>query len=503
MSSNTNFMPVQAPVGSTSFGSAVMTTISGANALYVAQVKPTITELVWGGSANFITNVSAYPFDISLGTASWKSHMVTPTATIETGSDSVAEIPTSAYFGYDLGYIRIPTIYGDFRDYEPYVRYSIYLPYFGEVDISASDIVDKYIRVFLNVDFLTGFAMYTLALQTTEPTASTDGFIDVSSLSYVTRILTQHTFKLGGDRPFSNTGFTDSVRNNIISAATLTASAAKLASQLSTPVIAEHTTGGGQETPAPQLELLNPRAPRLSQGTQPLQLTGSVPTQKQNATGAKTYRTTLTSKDSYPLFTTAMQALSNLQITPKGSVSDAIVNMYSPKSCQLIIRKASMPDPIGRTFGRAFGYPLEETTTIGELKGFTCVDKIDTVTGFETATIEERQAINYLVTSGIFIEYALNSFKLTVNGSTTHTIYYCSGQTWRQFASTGMNSSEYQGTSSVVKPAIQPFGDYAIGHFGDILTDFENGDYGILKYNGSNVYADANIISGATYTVTI
>jgi hypothetical protein len=71
------------------------------------------------------------------------------------------KMPTipNQFMQFDCGTIEIPREYHDFRDYEPYTRLSLFLPFVGDVNISTNDCTTPHkIHVIYNIDFLSGVA---------------------------------------------------------------------------------------------------------------------------------------------------------------------------------------------------------------------------------------------------------------------------------------------------------------------------------------------------------
>ena len=71
------------------------------------------------------------------------------------------KMPTipNQFMQFDCGTIEIPREYSDFRDYEPYTRLSLFLPFVGDVNISTNDCITPHkIHVIYNIDFLSGVA---------------------------------------------------------------------------------------------------------------------------------------------------------------------------------------------------------------------------------------------------------------------------------------------------------------------------------------------------------
>lgn len=63
---------------------------------------------------------------------------------------------------YGLGSFTIPTLYGNFLDYEPYTSVELYLPFCGIKEISPKDVVGKLCVLSVSIDFVTGNCVYYL-----------------------------------------------------------------------------------------------------------------------------------------------------------------------------------------------------------------------------------------------------------------------------------------------------------------------------------------------------
>ena len=63
---------------------------------------------------------------------------------------------------YGLGSFTIPTLYGNFLDYEPYISVELYLPFCGIKEISPKDVVGKLCVLSVSIDFVTGNCVYYL-----------------------------------------------------------------------------------------------------------------------------------------------------------------------------------------------------------------------------------------------------------------------------------------------------------------------------------------------------
>lgn len=108
---------------------------------------------------NYIISLRKYPFDL-YGKNGYE--------TIASGSlyfgRGVAGIPISGSFGkmqnlagtFGGEYIEIPSKYKDFRDYEPYTRITVFVPFCGSIELTPSEVVGKRIFITYTVDYSTG-----------------------------------------------------------------------------------------------------------------------------------------------------------------------------------------------------------------------------------------------------------------------------------------------------------------------------------------------------------
>lgn len=108
---------------------------------------------------NYIISLRKYPFDL------YGKNGYDP---IASGSlyfgRGVAGIPISGAFGkmqnlagtFGGEYIEVPAKYKDFRDYEPYTRITVFVPFCGSIELTPSEVVGKRIFITYTVDYSTG-----------------------------------------------------------------------------------------------------------------------------------------------------------------------------------------------------------------------------------------------------------------------------------------------------------------------------------------------------------
>lgn len=120
--------------------------------LYGGTAQGTIASII-GDPINAIIQLTEWAVTPIDGTS--KSPVICNIAATE------LKMPTipNQFMQFDCGTIEIPREYHDFRDYEPYTRLSLFLPFVGDVNISTNDCITPHkIHVIYNIDFLSGSA---------------------------------------------------------------------------------------------------------------------------------------------------------------------------------------------------------------------------------------------------------------------------------------------------------------------------------------------------------
>ena len=80
-----------------------------------------------------------------------------------------ANIVSSMYTTFDFGTLNIEEYYGNFLDYEPYTKLSIYLPFIGIREINANLYMNGSLHILYRVDVMTGcFVCYLEVTQNTQ-----------------------------------------------------------------------------------------------------------------------------------------------------------------------------------------------------------------------------------------------------------------------------------------------------------------------------------------------
>lgn len=120
-----------------------------------------IAEKLWDPTVwNAIKQMFTNPMDSIFGLA------IVPVEPHVSGSEDVylgryntqvkAPRVSSEYVTVDCGSVFISKFYGSYLDHDPYTKYTLYLPYIGELDINADEITGKTVSVKYHCNVVTG-----------------------------------------------------------------------------------------------------------------------------------------------------------------------------------------------------------------------------------------------------------------------------------------------------------------------------------------------------------
>lgn len=92
-------------------------------------------------------------------------------------------VVASEFLMHDFGTIDIPSLLatrmrGDYLDYAPFVKYQLYLPYVGYIDLNPNDIIDGKIGIQMNVNVITGEGLYVVYTDDNDKHQKVDGTED-------------------------------------------------------------------------------------------------------------------------------------------------------------------------------------------------------------------------------------------------------------------------------------------------------------------------------------
>ena len=113
--------------------------------------QSTVTNLGLGNVFGAIAKCITVPFDVRPSTDRWSSIKILGIDTNLSSNGVVNHLQT-----IDCGTITIDRYFGDFKDYSPYTKCFIYLPYIGVNEISINQVQGKSLNLVYGVDLLDG-----------------------------------------------------------------------------------------------------------------------------------------------------------------------------------------------------------------------------------------------------------------------------------------------------------------------------------------------------------
>lgn len=118
------------------------------NFLWSAQYDLTAVKKLFANPMDSVLGLSAVPLNLSGANS----------AVYLGGVDTEMSFPMVSYQSYQvpMGAITVDKRWGSYLDYDPYTKFSIYLPFIGFKDLSADDIMGRQIILDYDVDILSG-----------------------------------------------------------------------------------------------------------------------------------------------------------------------------------------------------------------------------------------------------------------------------------------------------------------------------------------------------------
>lgn len=110
-------------------------------------------------------------------------------------------VVSTDYVTVDCGSVAIKKFYGSYLDHDPYTKYSLYLPYIGEMELNADEITGRVLNVVYHCNVITGDVVAMVAL---------DGRVCYNGMGNFTRQL-----------PLSQTDYSSIIQTAVSAASTL------------------------------------------------------------------------------------------------------------------------------------------------------------------------------------------------------------------------------------------------------------------------------------------
>lgn len=343
-------------------------------------LNPNPLESFFSKPDDWISTVMVYPFNIPLGrngTSQGKLQL----GLYDTKIDCYDLLLVSEM--YEMGELLIEPHFNNFADYDGYSKMEVWLPFLGTVDISLNDVIGKYLKFRLGVDYISGQGIWYICVGDT-PTNATSVFVDLLDGAN-DRIISTHTCQIGIQLPIGTTN-TASVYRNLIMGAVRGVSTA-----LSSYAISSLGASGGK---AVTKEVKT----RLNQKTGNKLVTDRTQETKYDSSNYQ-YGKSITSCFDY-----ATDSLNNMHISASTDRSNNPTTMINTCKSIKVIRYYPKLITTDENYGKLYGYPLGQTKVLSTLSGYTEISNIHIEgEGFKSATQKEILMLKEALNDGIIL----------------------------------------------------------------------------------------------------
>lgn len=343
-------------------------------------LNPNPLESFFSKPDDWISTVMVYPFNIPLGrngTSQGKLQL----GLYDTKIDCYDLLLVSEM--YEMGELLIEPHFNNFADYDGYSKMEVWLPFLGTVDISLNDVIGKYLKFRLGVDYISGQGIWYICVGDT-PTNATSIYVDLLEGAN-DRILSTHTCQLGMQLPIG-TSNTASVYRNLIMGAVKGVSTA-----LSSYAISSLGASGGK---AVTKEVKT----RLNQKTGNKLITDRTQETKYDSSNYQFGKSITT------CFDYATDSLNNMHISASTDRSNNPTTMINTCKSIKVIRYYPKLISTDENYGKLYGYPLGQTKVLSTLSGYTEISNIHIEgEGFKSATQKEILMLKEALSDGIIL----------------------------------------------------------------------------------------------------
>lgn len=343
-------------------------------------LNPNPLESFFSKPDDWISTVMVYPFNIPLGrngTSQGKLQL----GLYDTKIDCYDLLLVSEM--YEMGELLIEPHFNNFADYDGYSKMEVWLPFLGTVDISLNDVIGKYLKFRLGVDYISGQGIWYICVGGT-PTNATSVYVDLLNGAN-DRILSTHTCQLGMQLPIG-TSNTASVYRNLIMGAVKGVSTA-----LSSYAISSLGASGGK---AVTKEVKT----RLNQKTGNKLITDRTQETKYDSSNYQFGKSITT------CFDYATDSLNNMHISASTDRSNNPTTMINTCKSIKVIRYYPKLITTDENYGKLYGYPLGQTKVLSTLSGYTEISNIHIEgEGFKSATQKEILMLKEALSDGIIL----------------------------------------------------------------------------------------------------
>ena len=333
-----------------------------ANTIFNAVINPPLAAVISGWDFNkSVTRFMWFPFTFkNVGESNYQTNLSGVTYKNVLNSGMVASEDEKGYY---LGEYKVEE-FTSFKDFEPYTKYKVWLPYYGFVELKSSDISNKYLEFMLFVDLNTGQAQYVVGVS--------DSHLEITSAPYLLynanvvkdcRIIGTYTLNIGYEIPLGTVGMADAIRNISLSTIKL----------------------GGN----------------LVQGISKSGINSRMFTNYESALNYSDANKEATLKGG---FNDSLSVLESFQLNPQmDKINNGILNTATPRSVVFVKETTLITQDITNVnYRKLYGLPTNKILALNEVYGYTEVDELYLEDeAFGNATSEEKTLLRNLFKGGV------------------------------------------------------------------------------------------------------
>lgn len=338
---------------------------------------------------DWVVSMYLFPFKFRTGE---KGSFVFPKG--QTFEDVLASVIGQQLLFQCVGSYYYSPKFNNFADYNGYTKVLLYLPYYGYIEISPNDIINKWINVFIQIDTINGQACYYICSSNEKYNLGSVGNLAIGNYQEVeifnNRILATYTFQLGSPIPLGSSNAAEMNRNialgvlKIAGTAVMTYAfgAAGLGVSTSTSTTFDKFTRRNEKTGR--------------------QITDSTMTSTEKS--SYDYSNQVKMHGISNCFATAMDTLNSAYLRGNGDVvNNPNLLLNGSQSIQLI-RLTPKIKETPSSYNTLYGKPLGEIRTLQNVRGYTEISSVH-IEGelFENATLDEIEMLESILTAGVIL----------------------------------------------------------------------------------------------------
>lgn len=356
---------------------------------------------------NLVTSIKLFPFRIATSNTERKwLKLAGSTVSILGYTCEVGEIDVRKYSSPSLLFAKEILPLGGttprYYDFNGYTKLFLFLPFYGEVEILANDVMGKWLKVYYCVSVITGEIIYYITVH------SRNTGVEGSMANG--RILGKYTTNIAVDIPIGSTNQHDINRNLILNAANAAVTIGTTAASIIGGI--PNTASNTQTVRARSLSDVT-RKRRLSKDPG-LRITNKrIMSDTTTTTGSREVYTPV-SRQLLGAFeqvaSTAISALNNAMLKVSSEIpKSAALDQFGPHSVKLVIYRPKLLVDFHEQF---VGLPLHKTGLVGEYHGASKMLSVF-MSEFSSAeanpTLSEIEEIRDILLSGYYNEYITES----------------------------------------------------------------------------------------------